>query len=93
MGPVIRERQLHRILGYVETGIREGARLVAGGRRLEALGPRYFAEPAVFAGVAAEMTIAREEMFGPVAAVIPFEDEAHAIELANRTLYGLAAGV
>ncbi|HEY8424527.1 MAG TPA: aldehyde dehydrogenase family protein [Limnochordales bacterium] len=93
VGPVIRERQLRRILGYVETGTREGARLVAGGRRLEALGPGYFVEPTVFADVTAEMTIARDEIFGPVSAVIPFRDEAHAIELANRTLYGLAAGV
>ncbi|HEY8497697.1 MAG TPA: aldehyde dehydrogenase family protein [Limnochordales bacterium] len=93
VGPVVSERQLQRILGYVETGRREGARLVTGGRRLEHLGPGYFLEPTVFADVTAEMTIAREEIFGPVAAVIPFRDEAEAVALANQTLYGLAAGV
>lgn len=93
VGPVISERQLQRILGYVAAGRQEGAQLVAGGRRMEELGRGYFLEPTVFAGVTAEMTIAREEIFGPVSAVIPFRDEAHAVELANRTIYGLAAGV
>lgn len=93
VGPVISERQLQRILAYVRKGREEGARLVTGGRRREDLGPGYFLEPAVFAEATAEMTIAQEEIFGPVAAVMPFRDEEDAIELANRAIYGLAAGV
>ncbi|BAS28165.1 aldehyde dehydrogenase family protein [Limnochorda pilosa] len=93
VGPVVSGRQLERVLGYVEAGRAEGARLVTGGRRLEALGPGFFLEPAVFAGVAPGMRIAQEEIFGPVSAVLPFKDEEEAVAVANQTLYGLAAGV
>lgn len=92
VGPVVSEGQLRRVLGYVEAGRAEGARLLTGGRRLDHL-PGYFVEPTVFAGVTPAMRIAQEEIFGPVSAVISFRDEDEAIAIANGTMYGLAAGV
>jgi aldehyde dehydrogenase (NAD+) len=91
MGPVISEKQMRSILDYVDIGKQEGASLVTGGKRTGARG--YFIEPTVFANVAHEMRISQEEIFGPVASVIPFDDEADAVRIANGTLYSLAAGV
>ena len=95
MGPVISESQMEKILGYIQSGIEEGARLVCGGKR--ASGPEvdngYFIEPTIFADVTNDMKIAREEIFGPVLAVIKYSTEAEAIEIANDTIYGLSGGV
>jgi aldehyde dehydrogenase (NAD+) len=94
LGPIISQRQLDRILGYVAQGSDEGARLAAGGRRLGgALAEGYFIEPTVFNEVSNSMTIAREEIFGPVASVIPFDTVEEALTLANTTEFGLASGV
>ena len=93
LGAIVSERQLERVLRYIEAGRAEGARLVAGGERVDLDGRGNFVTATVFADVEPEMTIAREEIFGPVAAVMPFDDVEDAIEKANRTLYGLAAGV
>jgi aldehyde dehydrogenase (NAD+) len=94
LGPVISQRQLDQILGYVAKGGDEGARLASGGRRLGgALAEGYFIEPTVFNDVSNSMTIAREEIFGPVASVIPFDTVEEALALANATEYGLASGV
>jgi acyl-CoA reductase-like NAD-dependent aldehyde dehydrogenase len=91
MGPVISAAQMKSVLEYIEIGQKEGARLVTGGVRIGEQG--YFIEPTVFADVAHEMRISQEEIFGPVVAVIPFDDEEDAIRIANGTSYSLAAGV
>ncbi|MEX3007766.1 aldehyde dehydrogenase family protein [Hoeflea sp. TYP-13] len=92
IGPLVSNAQFERVQTYIQTGLNEGARLVAGGPgRPEGLETGYFARPTVFAGVASNMTIAREEIFGPVLAISPFEDEEDAIRQANDTEYGLAA--
>lgn len=93
LGAIVSEEQLERVMGYVEAGKSEGARLVAGGERTHVDGKGNFVQATVFADVDSEMKIAREEIFGPVAAVIPVEDMEHAIATANDTIYGLAAGV
>jgi aldehyde dehydrogenase (NAD+) len=93
LGAIVSERQLERVLGYIDAGKREGARLVAGGERTAVNGRGNFVSATVFADVTSEMTIAREEIFGPVAAVIPFDDLDDAIAKGNQTIYGLAAGV
>ena len=90
-GPMVSERQMNIVLGYIEKGQAEGARLVTGGRRLDRDG--YYLEPTVFADVTDDMVIAREEIFGPVMAVLDFEDEAEVMARANDTEFGLAAGV
>src|SRR6201999_4639041 len=82
--------QMKTVLGYVETGRAEGASLVAGGARIGERG--FFVEPTVFANVEHEMRISQEEIFGPVASVIRFDDEADALRIANGTAYSLAAG-
>ncbi|MED3554045.1 aldehyde dehydrogenase family protein [Cytobacillus praedii] len=91
MGPLVSERQLERVLGYIEKGKAEGARVAAGGEK--AFDKGYFVKPTIFAGVTDEMTIAKEEIFGPVVAVLPFDTVEEVIERANNTPYGLAAGV
>ncbi len=91
MGPLVSDVQLKRVLGYIDVGVREGALLVTGGGRERNVG--YYVSPTVFAGVAHEMRISQEEIFGPVVAVIPFRDEADALRIANGTAYSLAAGV
>ena len=95
MGPVVSAAQMKTVLGYVESGKAEGARLVAGGRRADEVngGKGFFVRPTVFDGVRPEMRIAREEIFGPVVAVLPFEGVEDAVAQANATAYGLAAGV
>ena len=90
-GPMVSERQMGIVQSYIAKGIEEGARLVCGGTRLEREG--FFLEPTVFADVRDEMVIAREEIFGPVMAVLDFEDEAEVMERANATEFGLSAGV
>ncbi len=90
MGPVVSERQFERIQDLIEKGIAEGARLVAGGLgRPPELNRGYFVQPTVFADVSNDMTIAREEIFGPVLSIIPFDSEEEAISIANDTPYGL----
>jgi aldehyde dehydrogenase (NAD+) len=91
MGPVVSAAQMKTVLDYVDIGREEGATLVTGGARLGTRG--FFVEPTVFASVEHEMRISQEEIFGPVASVIRFDDEADAIRIANGTLYSLAAGV
>jgi acyl-CoA reductase-like NAD-dependent aldehyde dehydrogenase len=93
MGPIAMKRQLERIERYVELGVREGARLVTGGRRPPHLSTGYFYEPTLFAGVDNKMTIAQEEIFGPVLALMPARDIDHAIEIANESPYGLNSAV
>jgi len=94
LGAIASKSQMERVLGYIETGRREGATLVAGGSRADiGTGKGYFLQPTVFADVTPEMTIAREEIFGPVLATIDFADLDEAIAKANDTPYGLAAAV
>ncbi|MGB0168011.1 MAG: betaine-aldehyde dehydrogenase [Paracoccaceae bacterium] len=90
-GPLVSDRQMQIVQGFIAQGISEGARLVCGGQRLER--PGYYLTPTVFADVSDEMTIAREEIFGPVLSVLDFEDEADVVARANNTEYGLSAGV
>lgn len=90
IGPVVNEVQFNKIQGLIQTGIDEGARLVAGGSgRPEGFNKGFYVRPTVFADVTGEMTIAREEIFGPVLSIIPFETEAEGIAIANDTPYGL----
>ncbi len=91
MGPVISAGQMKSILNYIEIGKAEGASAITGGARFGERG--YFIEPTVFAQVEPGMRISQEEIFGPVLSVIPFEDEADALRIANGTAYSLAAGV
>ncbi|MBW3098603.1 betaine-aldehyde dehydrogenase [Pseudohoeflea coraliihabitans] len=95
MGPLISMAQRDKVLDYIASGQREGARLITGGTPLELQGfaGGAFIAPTVFADVTDDMTIAREEIFGPVMAVLPFAEESEVIDRANATPYGLAAGV
>jgi len=93
IGPVVSARQRERIEGYITTGRGEGARLTTGGGRPGHLDRGWFLEPTVFGDVRNDMVIAREEIFGPVIAVIPFRDEDEAVALANDSEYGLAGSV
>ncbi|MES0033866.1 aldehyde dehydrogenase family protein [Mesorhizobium sp. M0046] len=95
IGPLVSEKQLQRVTGYLEAGTAEGAKLVTGGTRLVegALAAGNFVAPTVFAGVSDEMKIAREEIFGPVISALPFDTLDEAVERANNSPYGLAAGV
>ena len=90
-GPMVTENQRAIVLGYITKGVAEGARLIAGGHAVD--GPGYFIEPTVFADVTDDMTIAREEIFGPVLSVLDFETEEDVLARANDTEFGLAAGV
>lgn len=90
-GPLVSDRQMQIVQGFIAQGISEGARLVCGGQRLER--PGYYLAPTVFANVSDEMTIAREEIFGPVLSVLDFDDEGDVVARANNTEYGLSAGV
>jgi aldehyde dehydrogenase (NAD+) len=93
-GALVSEPQMNKVLGYIEKGKTEGARLVAGGERAKfGNGRGFFVQPTVFDGVRDEMTIAREEIFGPVLAVLEFDDIEEAIRKANNNPYGLAAAV
>ena len=90
-GPMVSERQMKIVQNYIEIGQAEGARLICGGERLDRDG--FYLEPTVFADVRDDMTIAREEIFGPVMSVLDFNDEADVIARANDTEFGLSAGV
>ncbi len=92
MGPVVSEEQMNSVLEYIESGKSDGADLVAGGSKAD-MDKGYFVRPTVFDNVTPEMKIAREEIFGPVVAVIPFKDEEEALKIANDSPYGLASGV
>ena len=90
IGPVVSKQQWDKIQGPIQTGIHEGARLVAGGPGLpEGVNRGYFVRPTVFADVSPDMTIFRQEIFGPVLSITPFDTEEEAVELANDTIYGL----
>jgi len=94
LGPLVSEAQRERVRGYIERGQEEGAKLVTGGAEPpEGLDSGYFVRPTVFSEVRPEMTIAQEEIFGPVLSIIPYEDEDEAAEIANSTIYGLDGGV
>jgi aldehyde dehydrogenase (NAD+) len=94
LGPIVSKRQLDRVMDYVEVGSKEGAALEFGGNRLGGeLSSGFFIEPTVFNNVNNNMRIAREEIFGPVASIIPFDTEEDALRLANDTDYGLGGGV
>jgi len=93
IGPLISEKQRDRVEGYIRKGTEEGARLVTGGGRPEGLDTGYFVQPTVFADVDNSMTIAQEEIFGPVLAIIPYDTEEDAIRIANDSVYGLAGSV
>ena len=93
LGAVVSKKQQEVVLGYVKKGVDEGAALVAGGKAVKPNGKGYFVEATVFDQVSPEMTIAREEIFGPVLAVMSFDDYDAGVALANRTIYGLAAGI
>ena len=93
MGPVISARQRERVLGYIQAGIDEGARLLAGGKAATDKGNGFFIEPTCFVDVNNSMKIAREEIFGPVLVVIPFKDDDDAVRIANDSDYGLSGAV
>ncbi len=94
LGPLVSEAQRERVRGYISKGEEEGAKLVAGGADPpDGLDRGYFVRPTVFSEVKPEMTIAQEEIFGPVLSIMPYEDEDEAAEIANSTIYGLDGGV
>ena len=94
MGPLVSKVQFDRVEGYIEKGIAEGAKLVVGGAgRPDGLTKGYFVKPTIFSDVRNDMTIAREEIFGPVLCILPYENEEQAVQIANDTPYGLAAYV
>jgi betaine-aldehyde dehydrogenase len=94
LGPLISATQRERVRNYIQKGIDEGATLVTGGAEApEGLEQGYFVRPTIFANVRNSMTIAQEEIFGPVLSIIPYEDEDDAVRIANDTVYGLAGGV
>jgi acyl-CoA reductase-like NAD-dependent aldehyde dehydrogenase len=93
MGALVDDTQLRTVLGYIEAGRTEGARIAVGGKQVRSETGGYFVEPTVFDGVSNSMRIAREEIFGPVMSVIRFKTEEEAIALANDSTYGLQASV
>ena len=93
LGPLISDTQRRRVEGYIAKGRQEGARVVMGGGRPAGFGKGYYVEPTIFADVQSRMTIAQEEIFGPVLSVLPYDTEEEAIRIANDTIYGLAGGV
>jgi acyl-CoA reductase-like NAD-dependent aldehyde dehydrogenase len=93
IGPLISEKQRDRVEGYIRKGVEEGARIVTGGGRPDGLDGGWFVQPTVFADVDNSMTIAQEEIFGPVLAVIPYDTEDDAVRIANDSVYGLAGSV
>ncbi|AFT89790.1 betaine-aldehyde dehydrogenase [Paraburkholderia phenoliruptrix] len=94
-GPLVSAAQLQKVLGYIESGMQEGARLIAGGKRMSEghFARGQYVEPTVFTGCRDDMRIVREEIFGPVMSILVFDDEEEVIARANRTAYGLAAGI
>ena len=92
-GPQINARQREKVLGLIDTGKREGARLLVGGGRPPELPRGYYVQPTLFVDVKPDLTIAQEEFFGPVLVVIPYDDEDDAVEIANNSIYGLSGSV
>jgi aldehyde dehydrogenase (NAD+) len=94
LGPLVSSTQLERVRGYINKGVDEGATLLTGGAELpDGLDKGYFVRPTVFSNVTRDMTIAQEEIFGPVLSIIPYDTEEEAVDIANDTVYGLAGGV
>jgi len=94
VGPLVSKAQQERVQGYIRKGVEEGARLVAGGDAPPAGQERgYFVQPTLFADVKPKMTIAQEEIFGPVISIIPYDTEDEAVAIANDSIYGLAGAV
>ncbi len=94
LGPLVSETQRDRVRGYIKKGVDEGARIVTGGDEApDGLDRGYYVQPTVFSDVRSDMTIAQEEIFGPVLAIIPYDDEEDAVRIANDSMYGLAGGV
>jgi acyl-CoA reductase-like NAD-dependent aldehyde dehydrogenase len=94
LGPLVSETQRERVRQYINKGVAEGAKLVTGGAEPpDGLEQGYYVRPTVFSEVRSNMTIAQEEIFGPVLAIMPYDDEEEAIRIANDTIYGLAGGV
>ena len=93
LGALIEERHMQKVLGYIDLGVKEGAKIAHGGKRAFAETGGFYVEPTILDGARNDMRIAQEEIFGPVVVVIPFDSEAEAIEKANDTIYGLAAAV
>ena len=94
LGPLVSQAQWDRVQGFIDVGIDEGAKLVTGGTgKPEGLETGYFVKPTVFSEVRSDMRIAQEEIFGPVLAILPFDTEDEAVEIANDSDYGLAGGV
>jgi acyl-CoA reductase-like NAD-dependent aldehyde dehydrogenase len=94
LGPLVSDTQRERVRSYIDKGLQEGAKLVTGGSEPpEGLDKGYYVRPTVFSDVTPEMTIAQEEIFGPVLAIMPYDDEEDAVRIANATEYGLAGGV
>ena len=94
LGPLSSQAQVDRVNGYIQKGIDEGAKLVTGGPgKPEGLEKGYYVKPTVFSDVTNDMTIAREEIFGPVLSILPYDTEEEAVQIANDTPYGLSGGV
>ena len=94
LGPLVSETQLENVRGYIKKGVEEGAKLVTGGAEPpEGTSSGYYVRPTVFSEVTSDMSIAQEEIFGPVLSIIPYDDEEDAVRIANDTIYGLAGGV
>ena len=94
LGPLVSQAQWDRVQGYIQKGIDEGAKLIAGGTgKPEGNEKGFFVKPTVFSEVSQDMTIAQEEIFGPVLSILPYDTEEEAVEIANDTVYGLAGGV
>jgi acyl-CoA reductase-like NAD-dependent aldehyde dehydrogenase len=94
LGPLVSDAQRERVQGYIRRGVEEGARVVVGGAEPPSgVESGYFVQPTVFSDVTPDMTIAQEEIFGPVLAIIPYDDEDEAVRIANDSIYGLAGGV
>lgn len=93
MGPLISDKQRERVLGLIDAGVKEGARLVVGGGKPAHLPKGWYVEPTLFADVDNSMTIAQQEIFGPVMVVIPFDDDDDAVRIANDSQYGLSGMV
>jgi len=92
-GPLVTAKQRERVLGYIEKGKSEGARLLVGGGRPKNLSRGWYVEPTLFVDVDNMSTIAQEEIFGPVLAVIPYDDDEDAIRIANQSRYGLSGAI
>ncbi|HET6917211.1 MAG TPA: aldehyde dehydrogenase family protein [Acidimicrobiales bacterium] len=94
LGPLVSQAQWDRVQGYIQKGIDEGAKVIAGGTgKPEGADKGFFVKPTVFSEVRRDMTIAQEEIFGPVLSILPYDSEEEAVEIANDTVYGLAGGV